>query len=60
MKSFCESYGLKNLIKRSTCCKNPSNLTLGLILTNVPQSFQSTGVIETGLSDFHMMTLSVM
>ena len=30
------------------------------MLTNVPRSFQSTCVIETGLLDFHLMTLTVM
>ena len=49
MKSFCENYGFKNLIKQTTCYKNP-------ILTHVPRSFQSTCVTETGLSDSHMMT----
>ena len=31
-----------------------------MILTNIPRSFQGTCVIETGLSDFHFMTLTVM
>ena len=61
MKTFCESYSLQNLIKQPTCYKNPSRPTsIDLILTNVPRSFQSTCVIETGLSDFHLMTLTVM
>ena len=61
MKSFCENYGLKNLIRQPTCYKNPSNaVCIDLILTNVPRSFQSTCVVETGLSDFHLMTLAVM
>ena len=61
MKSFCENYGLKILIKQRTCYKNRSNPTcIDLILTNVPRSFQITCVIETGLFDFHMMTLTVM
>ena len=61
MKDFCDSYGLHSLIKQATCYKNPENPTcIDLILTNVPRSFQSTCVIETGLSDFHLMTLSVM
>ena len=33
---------------------------MDLILTNALQSFQSTCVIATGLSDFHMMALTVM
>ena len=33
---------------------------IDLILTNNPLSFQSFGVIETGLSDFHKMIVTVM
>ena len=61
MKSFCENYDLKNLIGQPTCYKNSSNpACIDLILTNVPRSFQSTCVVETGLSDFHLITLTVM
>ena len=50
-----------NLIKVPTCYKNPQNPScIDLILTNSPLSFQSSGVIETGLSDFHKMTVTVM
>ena len=42
MKSFCENYGLNNLIRQPTCYKNPSNpVCMDLILTNVPGNFQS-------------------
>ena len=52
MESFCENYGLKNLIRQPTCCKNSSNPAfIHLILTNVPRSFQSTCVVETRMSD---------
>ena len=61
MKSFCENYGFKNLIRQPTCYKNPSNTAcIDLILTNVTCSFQSICVVETGLSDFDLMTLTVM
>ena len=61
MKTFCENCSLQNLIKQPTCHKNPSRPTcIDLIVTNVPRSFQSTCIIETGLSDFHLMTLTVM
>ena len=61
METFCESYGLKNLIKVPTCYKNPQNSScIDLILTNSLLSFQSSGVIETGISDFHKMTVTVM
>ena len=59
VKSFCENYGLKSLIRQPTCYKNPSNpVCIDLNLTNVPRSFQSTCAVETGLSDFHLMTLT--
>ena len=59
MKSFFKTYSLLNLIKQPTCYKNPDNnpTCIDLILTNVPRKFQSTCVIETELSDFHLMTL---
>ena len=61
MKSFCENYNLKSLIKQPTCYKNPNKPTcIDFILTNVPHMFQSTCVLETGLSDFHLMTVTVM
>ena len=61
MKTFCDSYSLTSLIKHPTCYKNPSRTKcIDLILTNVPRSFQNTCVIEAGLSDFHLMTLTVM
>ena len=60
MKTFCDSYSLTSLIKQPTCYKNRSHSKcIELILTNVPRSFQTTCVIETGLSDFHLMTLTV-
>ena len=54
VKVFCDSYEFKNLIKYATCFMQY------LILTNNPSSFQNSGVIETGLSDFHKMTVAVM
>ena len=59
MKSFCENYALTNLIRQPTCYKNPPTC-IDLMITNLPRSFQSACVVETGLSDFHMMTLTVM
>ena len=58
---FFLKHNLINLIKQPTCYKNPDNPTcIDLILTNDPRTFQSTCVIETGLSDFHLMTLTIM
>ena len=60
MKCFCDNYGLKTLIRKPTCFRNTENpICINLMLTKVPRSFQSTYVIETDLSDFHLMTLTV-
>ena len=61
MKSFCEKYNSTYLIKQPSYYKNPVSPTcIDLILSKVPGSLQSTCVIETRLSDFHVMTLTVM
>ena len=61
LKDFRDNCNLTSLIKQPTCYKNPSNPTCtDLILSSTPRSFQSTCVTETGLSDFHLMTLTVM
>ena len=58
---FCDTYDFKCLIKEPTCYKNPENPScIDLILTNNPKCFQSSCVVETGLSDFHKMTVTVM
>ena len=57
----CETYNLINLIKKLTCYKNHNSPTcIDLILTNDSHTFQSTCVIETGLSGFHLITLTIM
>ena len=61
MENFMNSYNLNNLIKHKTCFKNPENPScIDLILTNCPRSFHSTTVVETGLSDFHKLTVTVL
>ena len=59
-RAFCGNYNLASLIKQPTFYKNPNNPTCTeLILSNTPRSLLSTWVIETGLADFHVMTLIV-
>ena len=60
-RNFCENYDLRSLVKEPTCFKNPENPScIDLILTNKPRSFIKTGVIETGLSDYHKLVTTVM
>ena len=61
MKNICENYDLSSLLKEPTCIKNPENPScIDQILTNKPRSFIKTGVIETGLSDYHKLVTTVM
>lgn len=61
MSEFCNIYNLCNLVKEPTCFKNPLNpSSIDLILTNKPKRFQNTFTIETGLSDHHKMTVTVL
>ena len=60
LTEFCQLYNFKKLINMPSF-KNPSNPSCrDVILTNHPRSFQNSLVIDTGLSDFHRMTVTVM
>ena len=60
MSSFCDTFHLISFIKERTRYKNLDNPScIDLILTNKPLSFQNSCVVETGLSDFHRMMLTV-
>ena len=61
MKEFCEIYNLENLIKEPTCYKSTENpSSIDIMLTNKRMSFQNSMAVETGLSDFHKMTVTVL
>ena len=58
MINFCDLNGLRNLINVPTCYKNFDNPTsIYLILTNRLSYFQRSTAFETGLSDFHLLTI---
>ena len=60
MKPFCRSYNLKNLINEPTFLKKMDNPScIDLVITNKSRSFQKSSVIETGLSDFHRLTMTI-
>ena len=60
-KQFLELYGLKSLVRASTCFKSLNNPScIDLILTNCYRSFQNTSILPSGLSDCHKMVITVM
>ena len=49
------------MLNKPTCFENPDKPScMDLILTNIPRSFKNSCAIETGLSDFHKLAVSVM
>ena len=61
MRDFFHAYNCQNIIKEKTCFKNPHGPScIDLIVINRPKSFQNSTVIETCLSDFHNMSLTVL
>ena len=61
LNDFCDIYNLKNLVKEPTCFKSPDNPScIDLFLTNRQRTFQCTTTIETGISDFHKLVVTVL
>lgn len=61
LEDFLFEQSYKNLVKEPTCFKSVENPScIDLFLTNSLPSFQNTTTVETGLSDFHKMVLTVM
>ncbi len=58
--SFCDVFGLSNLVKDKTCFTKNHCSSIDVMLTNKPRCFQNTSVFETGLSDFHGLVLTLM
>ena len=61
MSELCTLYNFTNLIKECTCYKNLDKPTfIDHILTNHARCFQHSAIYETGLSDFHKLTFTVL
>ena len=61
MNAFCEKYSLSSLIKEPIFYKHSANHSyIDLILTNSLHNFQNSSVVETGLSDFNRMIVTVL
>ena len=61
MNDFCNVYNLSNLVKEPTCYENLDNPScIDLFLTNRPKCFQSSMTMDTGISDFHKLVITVL
>ena len=61
LNAFSNVNNLKSLNKEPTCFKNPNNPScIDLFLTNRSRYFQNTSTIETGISGFHKLVVTVL
>ena len=61
MKAFCNQYRLKALNEEPTCFKNFSNLScIDLFYTNSSESFEKWLTLETSMSDFHKLIITLL
>ena len=61
MHDFFNVYNLETLSNTPTCFKNPENPScIDLLLTNSKDNFDETIVLESGLSDFHKLVVSIL
>ena len=61
LRNFSDLFKLKNLVLEPIWFKNPGNPSyIDLFLTNCSRSFQEVQIIETSLSDFHKINLTVL
>ena len=61
IRDFCQIYDYEILVKDNTGVKNPEKCSfIDHIITNRPKCFQNSVTLETSLSDFYKMTLTIM
>ena len=61
MHDFCNVYNLESLSNTRNCFKNPENPScIDLLLTNSKNNFNETLVLESDLSDFHKLVVSIL
>ena len=60
LNEFCQTYNLESMANKPTCFKNPKNPScIYLMLTNKKEMFLKVKTVETWLSDFHKILVSV-
>ena len=60
LASFCDVFGLSNLVTSKTCFTKNHSSSIDVILTNRPRSFQKTSVFETGPSNYRSLVATTM
>ena len=59
INDFMTLFDLKNLVRELTCFKSSNPRCIDLIFTHRGRNFQQSTAVETGLSDFNKMVVTV-
>ena len=60
LEEFCDNFNPTNIVKSNTCFTKNNKITIDLLLTNKPMSFQVTNTTEAGLGGCHKLISSFM
>ena len=60
LKNLMSSFDLESLINSPTCYKSTNPTCIDLILTNKKNHFMKSTTFETGLSDHHKLTTTIL
>ena len=61
LSEFLNMHSAKNIVKEGRCFKSIENpICIDMFLTNKPNLFFNTSTINTGLSDYHKMVVTVL
>ena len=60
LQDFMDAFCLENLSKEPTCFKSTVPTTIDLIVTNQKSLFMKLSACESGLSDYHKLTTTIL
>ena len=60
LQDLMDAFSLENLIKGPTCFKSTVPTTIDLIVTNQKSLFMKSSAYESGSSDFHKLTTTIL
>ena len=60
MKSFFQEHTFSDIVKQNTCFKGDGGSCIDLLITNSKFLFMKANSFETGLSDHHHMTYTIL
>ena len=59
LQTFCESFLFEHLIKKPNCHNRDTPIGIDHITTNIPKRFLKSMVLETGITGYHKMILTI-